>query len=105
MHNLDWIVLVGYLAGTVFIGVFFGRIVKNASDLFAAGGQSPWWLSGLSGFMTMFSANTFVVWGGIAYEYGMVAVAINMCYGIAALLTGYTVAGKWKKLGVVSGAS
>jgi solute:Na+ symporter, SSS family len=100
MQNADWIILIGYLAGTVFIGVFLGRIVKNASDMFSAGGRSPWWLSGLSAFMTMFSANTFVVWGGIAYQHGLVAVTINICYGVAALLAGYTVAGKWKKLGI-----
>lgn len=68
--------------------------------MFAAGGQSPWWTSGLSAFMTMFSANTFVVWGGIAYKYGMVAVMINLMYGVAALLVGFFVAGKWKKLGI-----
>ena len=50
--------------------------------------------------MTMFSANTFVVWGGIAYEHGVVAIAINLCYGIAAIACGYTVAGKWKRMGI-----
>ncbi|EMI20240.1 Na+/solute symporter, partial [Rhodopirellula maiorica SM1] len=50
--------------------------------------------------MTMFSASTFVVWGGIAYQYGMVAVVINTCYGIAALLVGYFVAGRWNRLNI-----
>lgn len=100
MPLTDWIVLICYLAGTVFVGVFLGRMVKNSSDMFAAGGKSPWWISGLSAFMTMFSANTFVVWGGIAYEHGTVAVAINLCYGVAAILAGYTVAGKWKAMGI-----
>jgi len=68
--------------------------------MFAAGGQSPWWTSGLSAFMTMFSANTFVVWGGIAYKMGLVAVIINLMYGVAALLVGYFVAGRWKNLGI-----
>jgi SSS family transporter len=100
MHLADWIVLSLYLAATAGIGVFLGRKVKNTSDLFAAGGASPWWASGLSAFMTMFSANTFVVWGGMAYEHGLVAIMVNLCYGVAALLAGYTVAGKWKRLGV-----
>lgn len=104
MHEVDWIILFGYLAFTVCIGIFLGKLIKNSSDMFAAGGKSPWWLSGLSAFMTMFSANTFVVWGGIAYEHGFVAVAINICYGIAALLVGFTVADKWKELGVVTPA-
>ncbi|HKL20703.1 MAG TPA: hypothetical protein VJ904_02790, partial [Tichowtungia sp.] len=100
MPVTDWTVLTLYLAGTVFVGVFLGRFIKNSSDMFAAGGQSPWWISGLSAFMTMFSANTFVVWGGIAYQYGVVAIAINLCYGIAAILCGLTVAGKWKRMGI-----
>lgn len=100
MHIADWTVLIVYLLATVAIGVILGRKVKSTSDLFAAGGASPWWASGLSAFMTMFSANTFVVWGGMAYEHGLVAVMVNLCYGVAALLAGYTVAGKWKKLGV-----
>ncbi|MCH7226814.1 Na+:solute symporter [Haloferula sp. A504] len=100
MHSADWIVLSAYLAATVGIGVLLGRKVKSTADLFAAGGASPWWASGLSAFMTMFSANTFVVWGGMAYEHGIVAIMVNLCYGIAALLAGYTVAGKWKRLGI-----
>jgi len=102
MHLTDWIVLALYLAGTVAVGVVLGRMVRNSSDMFAASGQSPWWLSGLSAFMTMFSANTFVVWGGIAYEHGGVAVAINLCYGVAAILVGFTVAGKWKAMGIAT---
>lgn len=105
MALADWIILSVYLIGTVFVGVFLGRYVKNASDMFAAGGQSPWWISGLSAFMTMFSANTFVVWGGIAYQYGIVAIVINLCYGIAAIAVGFTVAGKWKAMGIATPAA
>ena len=54
--------------------------------------------------MTIFSAGTFVVWGGIAYELGFVAVMINTCYGIAALLAGHFVAGRWNALGVSTAA-
>jgi Na+/proline symporter len=89
-----------YVIGVFVIGGFFGSKVKNSKDMFAAGGQSPWWVSGLSGFMTMFSAGTFVVWGGIAYKFGLVAISINMCYGIAGLLVGFFVADKWRKMGV-----
>ncbi|MFT5105832.1 MAG: SSS family solute:Na+ symporter [Verrucomicrobiales bacterium] len=100
MHSADWIVLSAYLAGTVLLGILLGRMVKNSSDFFSAGGKSPWWTSGLSAFMTMFSANTFVVWGGVAFKHGLVAVMINLMYGIAALLVGRFVAGRWKEIGV-----
>jgi Na+/proline symporter len=69
-------------------------------EMFAAGGRSPWWVAGLSSFMTMFSAGTFVIWGGIAYKFGLVAIVINMSYGIAALVAGYYIAGRWNATGV-----
>lgn len=102
MQKADYIVLVLYIIGVVGAGMFLARKMKNTKDMFAAGGQSPWWVSGLSGFMTIFSAGTFVIWGGIAYQYGMVAVAINMCYGISAMLVGWFLASRWRKLGVNS---
>lgn len=100
MSSPDYIILILYLAGIAVISVLAARRTSSHSQMFAAGRRSPWWASGLSGFMTMFSANTFVVWGGIAYEHGMVAVWINTCYGIAALIVGYFVAGRWNRLGV-----
>jgi len=100
MHTIDYIVLSLYLAGIFAVGLFLSSKNKSSEDMFAAGGESPWWTSGLSSFMTMFSAGTFVVWGGIAYQHGLVAVMINLCYGVAALLVGYFVAGHWKRMGV-----
>ena len=100
MSSLDYVVLAVYLAGTLGLGIFFYFRNKTSEDMFSAGGQSPWWVSGLSSFMTVFSAATFVVWGGIAYKYGVVALSINMCYGTASLVVGYFVASKWKKTGV-----
>lgn len=100
MVTADYIVLGCYLLGIFAVGVGLSCKVKNTNDLFAAGGRSPWWAAGLSGFMTMFSAGTFVVWGGVAYRLGMVAVAINLMYGVAAILVGVFVADRWKRLGV-----
>ncbi len=100
MQSPDYLTLLLYVIGIFVISTVAARRTRNQKEMFSAGRSSPWWASGLSGFMTMFSAGTFVVWGGIAYELGIVAVAINTCYGIAALLAGYLVAGRWNKLGV-----
>jgi len=104
MQLPDLLVIIAYVIGLFAIGAVYGGKVRTSSDLFAAGGRSPWWVSGLSGFMTMFSAGTFVVWGGIAFKHGLVAVSINMCYGVAALLVGWTVAGRWKQSGITTPA-
>jgi SSS family solute:Na+ symporter len=100
VQNVDYTILLIYLAGIFLLGILLSGKNKSSSDMFSVSGESPWWTSGLSAFMTMFSAGTFVVWGGIAYKYGLVAVTINLCYGIAAVAVGYTIAGRWKKLGV-----
>lgn len=102
MQTVDYFVILLYIVGIVGAGMIFAGKMKNSKDMFAAGGQSPWWVSGLSAFMTMFSAGTFVVWGGIAYKYGAVAIAINLCYGVSALLVGWLLAGVWRKAGVDS---
>jgi Na+/proline symporter len=98
----DLVVVGLYLGGLLLLGVVLERRIKNPQDMFAAGGKSPWWLAGTSAYMTMFSSGTFVVWGGIAYLGGMVAVSICMTLGISALLVAMFIAGKWKDAGVSS---
>ncbi len=102
MQKIDYIVIILYAIGIVAAGMVFSGKMKSSKDMFAAGGKSPWWVSGLSAFMTCFSAGTFVIWGGIAYKYGVVAIVINLCYGVAALFVGRWIAGVWRKAGVNS---
>ena len=100
----DLIVFLLYIAGNVGVSIYLSKKISDSDDFFAAGRQSSWWLSGLSAYMTMFSAGTFVVWGGIAFKAGFVAVIISMCLGISALLVGYFLAGRWRRLGVSTAA-
>lgn len=64
---------------------------------FAAGGAVPWRISGLSLFMSFFSAGTFVVWGSIAYQHGFVAIAIQMTMCLGGLAVGMFIAPAWQK--------
>ena len=100
----DIVVFILYILGNIAVSVYLGKKIKDSDDFFAAGRQSSWWLSGLSAFMTMFSAGTFVVWGGIAFKAGFVAVSISTCLGVSALFVGYYLAAKWRLLGVSSAA-
>lgn len=100
MTLIDYVVIVAYLIGTLAVGFYFYRRNKSADDMFAAGAQSPWWVAGLSGFMTLMSAGTFVVWGGLAYSDGLVAISIVTSIGIAGILVGLFVAGHWRRIGV-----
>lgn len=102
MGTLDLIILLLYFAGLVAVSLMMSRRIKNSEDMFIAGRNSSWWLSGVSSYMTIFSASTFVVWGGVAYKSGLVAVVVAMCLGVSSLITGKWISGKWRKLRIKS---
>lgn len=105
MNGFD-IAVVGIFTAIVFFsGIRFSKSGKNMSSFFAAGGALPWWMSGLSLFMSFFSAGTFVVWGSIAYQSGWVAVVIQWTMCIAGLIIGFVVAPKWQKTKALTAAT
>lgn len=100
MVKLDFYVM-GVFALLIFaIGLTFTRASsKNGRAFFEAGGATPWWINGLSLFISYFSAGTFVVWGSIAYKSGLVSNVIQLTMAISGLLVARFVAGKWKNTG------
>lgn len=77
MSLADYIIIVVYFIGLLVLGGALSRRIKSSQEMFIAGRNSSWWLSGLSTYMTLFSAGTFVVWGGVAFRSGLVAVTIG----------------------------
>lgn len=102
MDSLNYIVLVLYFLGLIAVSWLMSRRIKSSEDMFIAGRSSSWWLSGMSTYMTIFSASTFVVWGGVAFRSGLVAVIIGNLVGVACLITGRWVAGKWRQIKINS---
>lgn len=100
----DYLIILLYFIGLLVLGGTLGRKIKSSKEMFIAGKNSSWWLSGLSTYMTIFSAGTFVVWGGVAYRSGIVAVVVALMLGVASLLVGLLLAGKWSKLRINSPA-
>lgn len=86
MQAIDYIVVVLYFLGLVFVSGLVSRKIKTSEDMFIAGRNSSWWLSGLSTYMTIFSASTFVIWGGVAYRIGLVAALIGVLVGVASAM-------------------
>ncbi|MBW7890355.1 MAG: sodium transporter, partial [Chitinophagaceae bacterium] len=104
MNSLDLITIAVFTLIVVISGLSFSGTGKSMKSFFAGDGVVPWWISGLSLFMSFFSAGTFVVWGAIAYKYGWVAVAIQWTMCIAGIIIGFVVAPAWQKTGVLTGA-
>ncbi|WP_294347252.1 sodium:solute symporter family protein [uncultured Sphingobacterium sp.] len=105
MIQLDYIVM-GIFSLLIFaIGLTFTRVgSKTGQAFFEAGGETPWWINGLSLFISYFSAGTFVVWGSIAYRNGLIANAIQLTMAISGLLVTLFIASRWKKTGVATAA-
>jgi SSS family solute:Na+ symporter len=104
MTSVDWTVIFLYFLGLLAVGAVFARKAKTASGMFVAGRSSPWWLSGISAYMAMFSAGTFVVWGGISYEHGLVGAMTCSVYGIAAFIAGRFFSGTWRSTSLSTAA-
>lgn len=102
MHNLDYIVIFLFSLLIIMAGLSFRKSGSDMKSYFAAGGAVPWSISGLSLFMSFFSAGTFVVWGSIAYEYGLVAIIIQLSMAGAGFLVGRVIAPRWRKTGVLT---
>ncbi len=104
MSNIDITVILVFTLLVFFCGMSFSKAGKNMKSFFAAGGALPWWMSGLSLFMSFFSAGTFVVWGSIAYSSGWVAVIIQWTMCIAGVIIGFFIAPKWQKTKALTAA-
>ena len=102
MVGIDYIVIVIYFLGLIAVSVLVSRSIKSSADMFIAGRNSSWWLSGMSTYMTLFSASTFVIWGGVAFRSGFVAVLIGNILGFASFFVGRYLTGKWREMKIKS---
>lgn len=69
-NTLDLIVIVLFFLAMLAIGIWSYFKNKNAEDYFVAGGNLPWWLSGISHHVSGYSGAVFVAYAGMAYTHG-----------------------------------
>ena len=53
---IDYVIIVVYLMLMLGIGFLFSRLIKGGKDFFVGGNLLPWWIAGVSLYMTLFSA-------------------------------------------------
>jgi SSS family solute:Na+ symporter len=102
--SLDFIVILFFSLFILGIGLLFSRTSVNMKSFFAGGEAVPWFIGGLSLFMSFFSAGTFVAWGSVAYKYGWVSVTIQWTMAFGALIAALFIAPRWKKTGNLTAA-
>lgn len=102
LQPTDFAVIIGYFALMIAIGVYFRQFMKQAKDYFTAQNQVPWWLAGVSHYMSSFSALTFVMYAEIAYLYGRVAVTICWVAVPSCLVAATWIAPLWRRARVLT---
>ncbi len=102
LTHSDDVVIFGYFALVLLIGMYFRRNQKTAEDYFAGGHQLSWWLAGISHYMSGFSAFTFVVYSEIAYRYGLIAILLFWTSVPACILGGRVFAARWRRARIIT---
>jgi len=102
LHLIDFFVIGFYFTIIAVAGNYLSKYIKDAKDYFTAGGNLPWWLAGISFWMTGFSALSFVVYSEMIYKYGLTAITIYIVGAPALFIGGYFFAGKWRRARQVS---
>ena len=101
LQNLDYVAILAYLLLMAFVGVLFGRLVKDSGSYFKGGGAIPWIMAAVTNFMGLFSTFVFIAYAGIAYEHGLVAMTVLWGF-VPACIIGGILAKRWRRVGKTS---
>ncbi len=93
----DYFIVVGYFVLMLGIGFYFYRFMRGMKDYFSGGNRIPWWLSGVSFYMTSFSAYAFIAYSALAYSYGWVGVTLLWVSMVATMVSVTFFAKRWRR--------
>ncbi|MDZ7373311.1 MAG: hypothetical protein ONB23_05010 [candidate division KSB1 bacterium] len=99
---LDYAVIVFYLATMLWVGLYFRDKVRSAADYFAGGNLLPWWVSGISLYMSTFSAWTFSGAAGFVYDKGYFGLIYFATWSLAFFIGHRFTAARWRRARVIS---
>jgi len=102
LHTADYLIVAGYFLLLTLIGLYFWRKMKHVRDFFTGGNAIPWWLAGVSFYLTGFSAFTFVAYSEMAYRFGFVSVTLAWSSAAAMVIGTIFLAGRWRRAGLIS---
>ncbi len=99
----DWLIVVGYFALSLGVGLTFTRRAgRSTENYFLAGRSVPWWLAGISIVATTFSSDTPLLVTGITARGGIAGNWIWWAFVLSGMLTVFFFARLWKRSGVMT---
>jgi solute:Na+ symporter, SSS family len=100
---LDWAAIVGYLAITLALGLFFRRRSgRSTEDYFVSGRRASWWLAGTSMVATTFAADTPLVVTGLVYRQGIAGNWLWWSFLLSGMMTVFLFARLWHRAGLLT---
>jgi solute:Na+ symporter, SSS family len=100
---LDWIVIAGYFALNLAIGLYYARRARGSTtEFFLSGRTVPWWLAGTSMVATTFAADTPLVVTGMVARYGIAGNWLWWNMAASGMLTVFVYARLWRRAGVMT---
>ncbi len=101
MAGADLFILVTYFVTMLAIGMSYSR-QKSCDMYFAGDRQVTWWLGGISFFFCNLSAFAIIVYAGIGYQYGAVALTIYWSTVPGVVFATLIFARRWRRAGVIT---
>jgi solute:Na+ symporter, SSS family len=102
LPSIDYIVIGIYLFLMLGIGLYFSRFMKGGKDFFVGGNLIPWWVAGISLYMTLFSAWTFTGAASFTYNTGWYGL-LYFAMGPISFFVGFQLAAKrWRRARVTT---
>lgn len=103
MTTVDWIIIAGYFAFSIAIGLMFSkRAGKSTQEFFLSGRNLPWWLAGLSMVATTFAADTPLAVTELVASRGIGGNWLWWNMVIGGMLTVFFFARLWRRSGVMT---
>ncbi len=98
----DYFMIIGYFVLMLAIGLYFYRSMKGIKEYFSGSNNIPWWLSGVSFYMSSFSVMAFITYPSLCYRYGFVGVTLLWVAVPATLFSTIFLAHKWRRARIES---
>jgi SSS family solute:Na+ symporter len=98
----DYIIVAGYFVLVLWVGAWFRNRVQSSRDFFAGGQKIPWWMAGISHYMSSFSAFSFIAYSQLGYTYGWVSITLFWVTIPACLAGGMFFARRWRRARVIT---
>jgi Na+/proline symporter len=97
VNAYDTALIALYFGIVIFVGWYSARKNQNTDDYFKGGGKIPWFLAGVSNWVSGFSAFMFVAAAGFTYKNGIGAAVIFTSAAWAYLIGAWYFAGRWRR--------